>query len=102
MPFVLKITFVPGKVYLSPPLVRVRGTSTSCTQDATNVMVPLAGTRGGVNLFQPEPFFLFGHRAFLNRLGKALFLRTLLLAVRCVACLTAIEREGGLAMLQHH
>jgi len=54
-----------------------------------------------VGLLQPETLFLFGHDAFLDCLGKALFLRTLLLTERCVARLAAIESERGLAIMQH-
>src|SRR6266566_5657217 len=49
---------------------------------------------------QPEPFFLFAHRAFFDGFGEALFLWTLL-AAGGAAGLAAIEGKGGLAVVQH-
>ena len=44
----------------------------------------------GLFLFQPVPFFLSGHGAFFNSLGKTLFFGTLLLATGRNTSLTAI------------
>src|SRR5438874_12837448 len=55
----------------------------------------------GLLILQPEAFFLFAHRAFLDGLGEGLFLGALLLAACGVTCLTAIEGQGWLAVVQH-